>query len=270
MDDFDGLNIVVTGAGTGLGAATAVGAAKRGASGVVINYASSRDAAEAVADLCRDAGAKVALVQGDVASVADCRRMAEVAAPWGSLHALVNNAGTTKFARDHSDLDALSAEDFQRIYGVNTVGPYQMIRACRPLLEAGARSAGRASSVVNVSSVAALNATGSSVAYIASKGALNIMSVALARALAPLIRVNAICPGYIESPWTEKVEGKAVADRFREQVKAIVPLRFAAAAEDVAETVLFLAGPGGRNMTGELVGSDTGYRMLGPQPVRDA
>ena len=109
------------------------------------------------------------------------------------------------------DLDGLSAEDFQRIYAVNTIGPFQMIRAARALLEAGAKASGRPSAVVNVSSVAGISGGGSSVAYAASKGALNTMTQSLARALAPLIRVNTVCPGYIDTPWFTKGRGEAGA-----------------------------------------------------------
>src|SRR5207302_2851614 len=107
-----------------------------------------------------------------------------VAAPWGRLDALINNAGTTK-RMAHDNLEGLSAEDFQRMFGVNTIGPYQMIRAARSLLETAAKASGRASAVVNVSSVAGISGVGSSVAYAASKGALNTITYSLARALAP-------------------------------------------------------------------------------------
>jgi 3-oxoacyl-[acyl-carrier protein] reductase len=126
---FDGLGVLITGAATGLGAATALGVARRGAR-VIINYGSSRSAAEATADACRGAGAEVRIVQGNVADDADCRRIAEAVGDWGRLDALINNAGATKHA-PHGDLDALSADDFYRLLGVNTVGPFQMVRATR-------------------------------------------------------------------------------------------------------------------------------------------
>ena len=114
------------------------------------------------------------------------------------------------------DLDGLSAEDFQRIYAVNTIGPFQMVRAARALLEAGAKASGRASAVVNVSSVAGISGVGSSIAYAASKGALNTITLSLARALAPLIRVNTVCPGYIDTPWFTKGRGEAGAKQVRD------------------------------------------------------
>src|SRR5262249_24834039 len=162
----------------GLGAATALMLAKDGAR-IVINYSSSQKEAEQTADLCRAAGGEVVVVQGDVSRDEDCKKIVAAAAPWGRLDALVNNAGITKHVA-HGNLDGLSAEDFQRLFGVNTIGPYQMVRAVRGLLEAGANASGRASSVVNVSSVAGLTGVGSSVAYVASKGALNAVTIALA------------------------------------------------------------------------------------------
>src|SRR5579864_9347481 len=150
----DGLCAIITGSASGLGAATAAILAKGGAR-IVVNYASSQKEAEQTADLCRSAGGEVVVVQGDVSRDEDCRRIAAAAAPWGRLDALINNAGTTKHVA-HEDLDGLSAEDFQRLFGVNTIGPFQMVRAARPLLEAGANASSRASAVVNVSSVAGI------------------------------------------------------------------------------------------------------------------
>jgi NAD(P)-dependent dehydrogenase (short-subunit alcohol dehydrogenase family) len=145
----DGLCAIVTGSASGLGAATAAMLAKDGAR-IVINYSSSQKEAEETADLCRSAGGDVVVVQGDVSRDEDCRKLAAAAGPWGRLDILINNAGVTKHV-PHGDLDGLSSEDFQRLFGVNTIGPFQMVRATRPLLEAAARETGRASSVVNVS-----------------------------------------------------------------------------------------------------------------------
>jgi NAD(P)-dependent dehydrogenase (short-subunit alcohol dehydrogenase family) len=255
-----GLNVIVTGSASGLGAATAVLLAREGAR-VVVNYSSSKKEAEETADTCRAAGGEVVVVQGDVSRDEDCRRIVAAAAPWGSLDALVNNAGTTKHVA-HNNLDGLSADDFQRLYAVNTIGPYQMIRAARSLLEEGAKAARRPSAVVNVSSVAGLSGVGSSVAYAASKGALNAITLSLARALAPLIRVNAVCPGYIDTPWFTKGRGVEGARQVRDMVTSKVPLKIASSADDVAALVCFLAGSQSRNMTGELVRVDAGLHLV--------
>jgi NAD(P)-dependent dehydrogenase (short-subunit alcohol dehydrogenase family) len=256
----DALCAIVTGSASGLGAATAAILAKGGAR-IVVNYSSSQKEAEQTADLCRTAGAEVVVVQGDVSRDEDCRKIAAAAAPWGRLDALINNAGTTKHMA-HDNLDGLSAEDFQRIYAVNTIGPYQMIRATRSLLEAGARDSGRASAVVNVSSVAGISGVGSSIAYAASKGALNTITYSLARALAPLIRVNTVCPGYIDTPWFTKGRGEAGAQQVRDMVVSKVPLKVASTADDIAQLVCFLASPASSNMTGELVRMDAGMHLI--------
>ncbi|MBR1217159.1 SDR family oxidoreductase [Bradyrhizobium sp. U87765 SZCCT0131] len=255
----DGLRAIVTGSASGLGAASALKLAQTGAR-LVINYASSRSEAEQTAEACRAAGAEVVVVQGDVSRDEDCVRIAQAAAPWGGLDVLINNAGTTKHV-EHALLDQLSADDFQRIYGVNTIGPFQMVRAARGLLEAAAHERQRASAVVNVSSIAGLTGIGSSLAYVASKGALNAMTLSLARALAPLIRVNAVCPGYIDTPWFEKGRGAEGAQRVRDMVKQKVPLRVASSPQDIAELVCFLAGPQSGHMTGELVRMDAGMHL---------
>jgi len=257
---WDGLCAIVTGSASGLGAATASILAKGGGR-VVINYSPSQKEAEQTADLCRSAGAEVVVVQGDVSRDEDCRRIVAAAAPWGRLDALVNNAGTTKHV-PHDNLDGLSAEDFQRLFAVNTIGPFQMVRAARSLLEAGAKASGRASSVVNVSSVAGISGIGSSVAYAASKGALNTITLSLARALAPLIRVNAVCPGYIDTPWFTKGRGVEGAAKVRDAVVAKVPLKRASSAEDVAGVVCFLATPQSSNMSGEVVRIDAGAHLI--------
>ena len=257
---WDGLCAIVTGSASGLGAATASILAKGGGR-VVINYSSSQKEAEQTADLCRSAGAEVVVVQGDVSRDEDCRRIVAAAAPWGRLEALINNAGTTKHV-PHDNLDGLSAEDFQRLFAVNTIGPFQMVRAARSLLEAGAKVSGRASSVVNVSSVAGISGIGSSVAYAASKGALNTITLSLARALAPLIRVNAVCPGYIDTPWFTKGRGVEGAAKVRDAVVAKVPLKRASSAEDVVGVVCFLATPQSSNMSGEVVRIDAGAHLI--------
>ncbi len=256
----DGLYAIVTGSASGLGAATASILAKGGGK-IVVNYSNSKKEAEETADLCRKAGAEVLVVQGDVSREEDCRKIAATASGWGRLDILVNNAGTTKHV-PHHDLDGLSAEDFQRIYAVNTIGPFQMVRAARSLLEAGAKASGRASSVVNISSVAGISGGGSSVAYAASKGALNTMTQSLARALAPLIRVNTVCPGYIDTPWFTKGRGEAGAKQVRDSVIARVPLKTASTAEDIAQLVCFLALPQSGQMTGEFVRMDAGMHLI--------
>jgi 3-oxoacyl-[acyl-carrier protein] reductase len=255
--DFEGWTVLVTGASTGLGRAIAVETAERGARAVVINYASSEAQAQETARLVEAKGAQGVVVQGDVAVDEDCRRVVAAAAPFGRLDALFNNAGVTKFAPDHGDLDAVSAEDFLRLYGVNVVGAYQMIRAARALLEA----APQAGAVVNTASVAGVMGIGSSVPYTASKGAMITMTLSLARALAPKIRVNAVCPGFIDTPWFGRAMSAERLERTRQGVAAATPLKAASTAEDIAGAAVFLASPAARHITGETLLVDAGLHL---------
>jgi NAD(P)-dependent dehydrogenase (short-subunit alcohol dehydrogenase family) len=257
MADFEGKVILVTGGGTGLGAAIATGAARRGAQAVILNYSRSATEAEATADAVREAGAEAVLARGDVAEDADCRGIAAAAQRFGRLDVLVNNAGITKHAQSHGDLDALTKEDFLRVFAVNTVGPFQMVRACRGLLEAAPPPA----SVLMTSSIAGVLGIGSSVAYAVSKGALNTMTVSLARALAPKIRVNAICPGFIDTRWFREGRGEEAAQRIRENVAATTPLRVAGQPEDIADAALFLISPAARHITGETLLVEGGMHL---------
>ena len=116
--------------------------------------------------------------------------------------------------------------------------------------------------MVNISSVAGISGVGSSIAYAASKGALNTITYSLARALAPLIRVNTVCPGYIDTPWFTKGRGEAGAKAVRDSVIARVPLKVASSAEDIAQLVCFLATPASSHMTGEIVRMDAGLHLI--------
>ncbi|MET4316173.1 SDR family oxidoreductase [Bradyrhizobium sp. RT4b] len=252
---------IVTGSSSGVGAATARLLARDGAR-LVINYVHNREGAHDTAEACRQSGAaEVVVVQGDVSRDEDCRKIVRGAAPWGKLDALINNAGTTKHVQ-HGNLGGLSAEDFQRIFAVNTIGPYQMIRAARTLLEASAKRSGRAAAVVNVSSAAGISGDGSSVAYVGSKAALNIMTLSLAKALAPTIRINTVCPGYIDTSWYAKGCGEERAKQLRDSVLEKVPLKTVSTAETVAHVVYFLANSGSSNITGENVRTDEGMHLI--------
>ena len=196
---------VVTGSSAGIGAACARLFASRGWN-VVINYSRDAGPAEAMAAECTALGAEVLVVKANVADDADCRALAAaVDAKWGRCDVLVNNAGTTKFVHV-KNFDGLDADDFQRIYGVNVVGAFQMVRALTPLLQKNPGSG-----VVNISSIAASTGLGSCLAYAASKGALNTLTMSLARALGPAVRVNAIAPGYIDTPLLAQMSPAQVA-----------------------------------------------------------
>ena len=255
--DFQDFVVVVTGASTGLGRAIAVETASRGARAVIINYASSGEEAAETARQVEAQGATAVIVQGDVASDEDCHKIAAAAQPFGRIDALFNNAGVTKFAPNHADLDAVTADDFLRLYSVNVVGAYQMVRATRSLLEA----APQPGAVVNTSSIAGVAGIGSSVPYAASKGALTTMTLSLARALAPKIRVNAICPGFIDTPWFGKGVGAERAQKMRDNAAASTPLKAASTAEDIAGAAVFLAAPASKHITGETLLVDAGTHL---------
>ena len=255
--DFEGWTVVVTGASTGLGRAVAVECAERGAAHIVINYASNADEAAETRRLVEDLGATGVLAQGDVARDEDCKTIAAVAAPSGRIDALFNNAGVTKFASNHADMDAVSAEDFASLYAVNVTGAFQMIRAAR----AGLEAAPQPGAVVNTASIAGVVGIGSSVPYAASKGALVTMTISLARALAPKIRVNAVCPGFIDTPWFGKVMPEEGLERLRAGVIASSPLKVASTAEDIAGAAVFLASPSARHITGEALMVDAGTHL---------
>ncbi len=243
---------IVTGGGTGIGAATVRMLAERGVH-CVVNYSSSRDDAEAVAD---EVGNGAVAVQADIVEDAACKALAQAAIhAFGRIDFLVNNAGRTKFA-NHEDLDALDAEDFVDIYRLNTVAAFQMIRACAPAMREQ-----DASAVVNVASVAGVFGMGSSVAYAASKGALITMTKSLARVLAPRIRVNAVAPGYVGTGWFEKRLGAEGFERLNQNIASRVPMGFAAGPDDIAGPIVQLLDPLARAITGEVTLLDAGGHL---------
>jgi ketoreductase RED2 len=171
----------------------------------------------------------------------------EVVARFGRLDVLVNNAGTTQVI-PHGDLEAASPDVWRRIFDVNVIGTWQLTVAAVPHL----RSAG-AGQVVNVSSVAGDRPTGSSIPYACSKAAVSHMTRLLANVLGPDIRVNAVAPGLVDTPWT------ADWDLPRQFVTAQAPLQRTATPEDVAEVILGLARSA--YVTGEVVLVDGGLNL---------
>jgi 3-oxoacyl-[acyl-carrier protein] reductase len=220
----------------------------------VVNWSRSEREAQDSAAACRAAGADVLVQQADVAEDAQCRALVAAAiGRWGRLDALVNNAAVSLFGAA-AKWDALDPQAFQQVMGVNTVGAFQMVRAALPhLKEAGG-------SIVNVSSIAGTLGIGSSAPYVASKGALNALTLYLARALAPQVRVNAVCPGLVTSRWFARGMGEAAADKIREGYEADVPLGRSCTPEDVAEAIVWLA-DGARTTTGELLALDGGMHL---------
>jgi len=248
MNESKSKAALVTGGGTGVGRAAALQFAKRGFD-VAINYSRSQDDAEQTAVEVRELGQRAIVVQCDVASDEQAVSMIEtVRREFGRLDNLVNNAGMTYFV-EHTDLDAMSEEKWDRILAVNLKGAFFVSRAAIPLLR---ESGGGA--IVNVASVAGVAGAGSSIAYAASKGGLITMTKSLAKAFAPEIRVNAVCPGVILSRWLgdhQDMIDKAIN---------ITPLERASTPDDIADVITFLACDAGM-MTGQALVVDGGRTM---------
>jgi 3-oxoacyl-[acyl-carrier protein] reductase len=244
---------VVTGSATGVGAATALKLAQRGWN-VLINYSKSEAEARETQAACEAAGADTLVLRGDVSKDADCKAMvAATVKRWKRIDALVNNAGTSVFGADAA-WDKIDEAVFQRIIGVNALSVFQMVRACEPHLKAAQGS------VVNVSSVAGALGIGSSVPYVASKGAVNSMTLHFARQLAPEIRVNAVCPALITSRWFDQGLGPGGLDKAIAATEAHTPLRRPSTPEDVAEAIVWLI-CGAPTVTGELLMIDGGTHL---------
>lgn len=248
--------VIVTGSATGVGAASAKLLATKGCN-VVINYTRSEEEARETQGACEALGVETLLCKADVSDDADCRRMAnEAIAKWGRIDGLINNAGTTHFV-NHANLEGLTAEDFHRIYAVNVVGPYQMTRAVAAQMKSQGKGA-----VVNVSSIAGVMGLGSSIAYTASKGALNTMTLSLARALGPEIRVNTICPGFITGRWLRGGMGDDAYEAAKAAQERNTPLRKAGTPEDMAQAAVWFI-EGADLITGEILIVDAGSHLAG-------
>ncbi|MDX1943832.1 MAG: glucose 1-dehydrogenase [Pirellulaceae bacterium] len=248
MTDHSIKSALITGGGTGVGRGTALALAKRGYS-VAINYSRSKDAAEATAAEATALGVKAIAIQCDVSSDEQVRGMVgRCREEFGRLDVVVNSAGTTHFV-PHTDLEAMSEDKWDEILAVNLKGPFFVCRAAIPLM----REHG-GGSIVNVASVAGLAGQGSSIASAASKGGLITLTKSLARAFAPDIRVNAVCPGVILTRWLDEHQ-----DMIDAAVK-ITPLKRASTSDDIAGAIEFLACDAGM-MTGQALVIDGGRTM---------
>jgi ketoreductase RED2 len=219
--DLAGKVAIVTGASSGIGEAVARTFGQAGAA-VAVNSSSSVEAGRAVAESLPQG----LYVQGDVSDDDACHAVVnEVLSRFGRIDILVNNAGTTKVIA-HADLDAATDLVWRRIFDVNVLGAWHMTRASLPALRASG-----AGVVVNVSSIAGVRPVGSSIPYAASKAALNHMTILLANVLGPEVRVNAVAPGLVDTPWT------ADWDAVRAAVREQAPLKRSATPQDVADAV---------------------------------
>ena len=251
---------VITGGATGVGAATALLLARRGYH-VAVNYSRSAAEAEETVACCKGEGGDAIAIKGDVADDVACRAIVAAAAMrWGRIDALVNSAGMTQFV-PLSDLDGQSAADFQKIYAVNVIGPFQMARAAAPHMRRGGAGA-----IVSVSSIGSLNGNGRSYSYVTSKAALNTLTLALARNLAPEIRVNAVLPGLIETRWLKVGLGEETYSRVRDGWAEASALGKTCTAEDIAQTIVWLLADAAL-ITGQLLTVDGGFLLGRPTRV---
>lgn len=246
---------IITGGSRGVGAATALLLASKGWN-VAITCSSTIDDANKIVQDCEDGNDIEAIaIQADVSIDEDCKNTIEqTIKKWGQIDALINNAGTSKFAWDHSDLNLLNAEDFQRIYAVNLIGPFQMAKAAKEHLLKSDNP-----SITNVSSIAGVKGIGSSVAYAASKGALNTMTISMARNLGP-IRVNAVCPGFIEGDWLKNGLGEEMYNASMDHLKSTVPLGSVSNPDSIAESIVTFVEQN-KNATGQLLILDGGHHL---------
>jgi ketoreductase RED2 len=239
---LEGHVVAITGSSSGIGAATARAFAAAGAS-VLVNSARSVAEGEAVAASLPDA----CYVQGDITDPTFPDQLVAAAREhWGRLDTLVNNAGTTALI-PHHDVAAASVDVWRRIFEVNVFGSWAMTVAALPALREARGS------VVNVGSVAGVRPTGSSIPYAASKAALHHMTDLLAKVVGPEVRVNAVAPGLVDTPWTEDW------DVVRAGVQQLAPLRRSGQPEDVAAVILALAGAA--YVTGQVVVVDGGLSL---------
>jgi NAD(P)-dependent dehydrogenase (short-subunit alcohol dehydrogenase family) len=233
---------LVTGSSSGIGAEIARRLAADGFQ-VVVNSRSSVETGQAVAE---EIGGTY--VQADVGDETAARGLvAAVLEQHGRLDVLINNAGTTEVI-PHPDLKAATPDIWRRLYDVNVIAPFVLVTAAEEALRAAKGC------VVNISSLAGVKPTGSSIPYAASKAAFNHQTKLLAKALGPDIRVNAVAPGLVDTPWT------ADWDEIRSLVSAMAPMKRSATPDDVADLVMGLLQSS--YLTGEVVVLDGGLGLL--------
>lgn len=238
---------LVTGGGTGIGRATCLALAERGAI-VAVNYAHSEAAAEQTARAIREGGGRAIAICADVSQDREVREMAErVAERFGTIDLLVNNAGTTRHI-PFDDLEAITDEAWDTLYGVNVKGMFYCARAVASYMKERRQGA-----IVNVGSIAGQTGLGSSLPYAVSKATVHGLTKSLARALAPYIRVNCVVPGAVATRWWTGRE---------EQMNRLAPrllLQRISAPEDVAQFIC--AALEQEAMTGQIVTVDSGQTL---------
>lgn len=240
---------IVTGAGRGIGRACALELAKAGAN-VVINYAGNREAAEETEKLCRELGADVLVIKGDVSDSEKCREIVdETVKKFGTVDILVNNAGIT---RDNL-LMRMSDEDFDKVIDTNLRGTYLMMKAVsRQMMRQ------RYGRIINMASVVGIMGNAGQVNYSASKAGVIGMTKSFAREIAQRgITVNAVAPGFIATDMT-----KVLDENTTMELKKTIPAAELGSPQDVANAVKFLAEEKAKYITGQVICVDGGMCMF--------
>ena len=251
--EISGKGAIVTGSAVGVGRVTALELARRGAN-VVVNYSRSEQEAKQTAADVERLGVKALLVRADVSQDREVRAMVERALDaFGSIHVLVNNAATTAFV-DFADLEGLTEEQWDRILAVNLKGPFFCSRAVAGQMKPAGEGA-----IVNIASLAGIRAVGSSIAYAASKAGLINLTVALARVLAPEVRVNCVAPGFIDTRWLRRGLG-SLFEPVKQRTADQTPLGRVSTPEEVAQVVLGLI-EGADFVTGQTIVVDGGHSI---------
>jgi ketoreductase RED2 len=244
MDRLDGQVAIVTGSSSGIGEATARRLSGLGAN-VVVNSSSSIEAGTAVAD---SLPTESLYVRADISDHSQCDELITTTVErFGQLDVLVNNAGWTTRV-PHGDLEALTDEIFRRTFEVNVFGTWWLTKAAMPHLRQSANA-----NVVTITSIAGLRPIGSSIAYAMSKAALNHLTLLLAKSCAP-VRVNAVAPGLVATPWTSQWEDQHAS------IAATAPLHRSATPDDCAEAVIGLIRS--TYITGHVVVVDGGTTLV--------
>jgi 3-oxoacyl-[acyl-carrier protein] reductase len=242
---------LVTGAANGIGRSAALALAHAGYD-VAINFSRSEAQARAVAAEAEQAGVRALLCRCDVANDADVRAMLKmIAETFGRLDVLINNAGTTTEV-PAADFEALSIEEWDRVFAVNVRGVFCVTRAALPLLKAAPEPC-----IVNTASIVGLRPGRQPLPYAASKAAVVNLTKTLALNLAPKIRVNAVAPGWMEGDWMKRMLKDRYDDLMAKRARA-TPLKRCVTADDVAETMMSLI-TGNRFVTGEVIVIDGGF-----------
>jgi len=244
MAEFTGKVAIVTGASSGIGEGVARRIAELGGT-VVVNSSSSVEAGTSVAN---SLGNGSTYVRGDISNKDDCARIIdETIAKFGRLDILVNNAGWTT-PIPHHDLEALTDEIFMKTFEVNVYGTWWLSKMAIPHLKKAEDG-----NIVNMTSIAGVRQVGSSMAYSMTKAALNQMTKLMAKSCWP-VRVNAVAPGLIATPWT------ADWGPTHEAVKAVAPLKRSGTPDDCAEATIALLRS--KYVTGQIFVVDGGLTLV--------